>query len=66
MKVKFIMGSGPVARRCYYTLVTVLDSVYKRPAVLKHTGEVRLEIFRTLLVRANRDYYLGLPKEGGG
>ena len=66
MKVKFYLGPGPVARRCYYALVTVLDSVYERPAVLEHTGEVRLEIFRTLLsIRANRDYHLGFPKEGG-
>ena len=66
MQVKFIMGLGPVARRCYDALVSVLDSVYERPAVLEHTGEVRLEILRTLLsIRANRDYHLGLPKQEG-
>jgi hypothetical protein len=43
----------------------VLDSVYELPAVLEHTGEVRLEIFRTLLsIWSNRDSHLGLPNEG--
>jgi len=66
MKIKFYLGPGPVARRCYYALVTVLDKVYERPAVLEHTGEVRLEIFHTLLsIRANRDYHLGFPRDGG-
>ena len=33
------------------------------PAVLEHTGEVRLEIFRALLSRrTNREYHLGLPE----
>ena len=31
MQVKFIMGLGPVARRYYDALVSVLDSVYERP-----------------------------------
>jgi len=65
MKVKFLTGPGSVARRCYYALVTVLDNVYERPAVLEHTGDIRLEILQTLLsIRANRDYHLGMPKEG--
>ena len=63
MQVKFFMGPGPVARRCYYALVSVLDSVFERPPVLEYTGEVRLEIFRTLLsICANSVYHLVLPK----
>ena len=63
MQVKFIMGLGPVARRCYYALVSVLDSVFERPPVLEYTGEVRLENFRTLLsICANSVYHLVLPK----
>jgi len=66
MKVKFLTGPGSVARRCYYGLVTLLDNIYERPAVLEHTGEMRVEIFQTFLsIRANRDYHLGIPKEGG-
>ena len=66
MQVKFIMGPGPVARRCHYSLVSVLDNVFERPPVLEYTGEVRLETFRTLLsIRANRVHHLGLPKLGG-
>jgi len=66
MRIKFLLGPGSVARRCYYALVGVLDCVYDRPAVLEHTGEVRLEIFRALLsMRANREYHLGLPKKEG-
>ena len=66
MQVKFIMGPGPVARRCHYALVSVLDNVFERPPVLEYTGEVRLETFRTLLsIRANRVHHLGLPKLGG-
>ena len=32
--------NGLLARRCYYTLVSVLDAIYDRPAVAEHTGEV--------------------------
>ena len=67
MKVKFFMGPGPLARRCYYALVTVLDRVNERSAVLEHKGEVKLEILRTLLgIRANRGYHLGLPRPRRG
>ena len=33
--------NGLLARRCYYTLVYVLDAIYDRPAVAEHTGEVQ-------------------------
>ena len=45
VQVKFIMGPGPLDRRCYYVLVTVLDIVFKRSAVWEHMGELRFEIF---------------------
>lgn len=32
--------NGLLARRCYYTLVSVLDAIYDEPDVAEHTGEV--------------------------
>ena len=36
----YLFLQGPVVRKCYYSLVTMLDSLYDRPALLEHTGEV--------------------------
>ena len=37
------------------SLVTMLYTMYERPTVLDHTGEVWFEIFRTFIgIRANR------------
>ena len=53
-------GSGPCGQKM------LLHTYHRVNSVYEHTGEVRLEIFRTLLsISANRDYHLGLPKEGG-
>lgn len=63
MKTKLYLGPGSVAKRCFISLVSVMDHLYDKPSFTKATGEIRLEIFRMLLtIRANRDYHLGLPK----
>ena len=63
MKTKLYLGPGAVAKRCFISLVSVMDHLYDKPSFTEATGEIRLEIFRMLLtIRANRDYHLGLPK----
>ena len=63
MKSKLSTGPGSVVKRCFTTLVSILDNIYERPQYLECTGDIRLEIFRMLLtIRANRDYHLGLPR----
>ena len=55
MKAKLYLGPGAVAKRCFSSLVWMLDHLYDRPALLDTTGQIRHEVFRLLLtMRANR------------
>ena len=45
-----MQSNGPLVRRCYYTLVSVLDSLYSSQGVVEHTGEVLLTLFLLLLL----------------
>ena len=48
--------NGLLARRCYYTLVSVLNATYDGHAVAEHTGEV-IPASQTMIVYLSKSSY---------